>query len=140
MPPVYNNGDSSCIVVGFVSGDAALRLRSLTDSELLKGVISQLISMFGTEAEEAYLDLHVQDWGSVPYIHCGYTHPSGGGSLARQALASPHANGRVVFCGEATNESADVTLQACMDGGRRAASELHAAAQKGGAGGERVGA
>jgi len=68
----------------------------------------------------------------ISKVRCGYTIPSRGGRDARAALATPCCGGRVTFAGEHTNASVDVTLQACMRGGRRAARELLAAAGTGG--------
>ena len=65
------------------------------------------------------------DCTADPFIGGGYTLPSPEGKKAREALATPHGAGRVTFCGEATNPNVDVTIQACMVSGRRAAEELN---------------
>ena len=126
MPPVYapQGKDGPCVIVGFASGLAASRLSAMSSVELEAEVKSQLCAMFGVEAPEMVEEVMMIDWAQVPHIMCGYTRPSSGGHVARRVLAEPHADGLVTFCGEATNSNADVTLQACMAGGCRAAQEL----------------
>ena len=70
----------------------------------------------------------VHDWAREEHIQCGYSSPSimhfEVSSRPRVDMAQPHHDGRTVFCGEATNEDVNVTIQSAMGTGKEAAREL----------------
>mmetsp|Transcript_17243 Transcript_17243/g.23954 ORF Transcript_17243/g.23954 Transcript_17243/m.23954 type:complete len:509 (-) Transcript_17243:27-1553(-) len=75
--------------------------------------------------EEHHVGSRLYDWSKNATVKGGYMFPKRG--LTRQHLkdlAKPYGN--VLFAGEATNTNACCTVQAAMDTGVRAASEVHA--------------
>ena len=70
----------------------------------------------------------VHDWAREEHIQCGYSSPSimhfEVRSRPRVDVAQPHQCGRTVFCGEATNEDVNVTIQSAMGTGKEAARDL----------------
>jgi len=65
----------------------------------------------------------VVNWEKESFVRGGYTHPSVNAHGARTILAEPLV-GRVFFAGEATHPGVNPCLQAAIDTGRRAASEI----------------
>jgi len=63
------------------------------------------------------------NWEKESFVRGGYTHPSVNAHGARTILAEPLL-GRVFFAGEATHSGVNPCLQAAIDTGRRAASEI----------------
>ena len=72
----------------------------------------------------------VMDWQSEPWALGGYSAPSFGEAVgARAAYRQPACDGRVAFCGEAT-EDACMTMSAAIESGRRAARQVMARLQQ----------
>lgn len=65
----------------------------------------------------------VVNWEKESFVRGGYTYPSVNAHGARTILAEP-LEGRVFFAGEATHPGVNPCLQAAIDTGRRAASEI----------------
>ena len=67
---------------------------------------------------------HLIDWASEPFALGGYSAPSFGELAgARAAYRATACDGKIAFCGEAT-EDAMMTMSAAITSGRRAAAEL----------------
>ncbi|EGD74614.1 hypothetical protein PTSG_05978 [Salpingoeca rosetta] len=61
------------------------------------------------------------DWGSAPYVHCGYTAPTSTCADRRRLAKS---TGRLHFAGEATSVHLDVSMQGAIETGEERADLL----------------
>ena len=121
------DGDGAFLAVAFATGAFAERLAALGAAEMRRLALAQLQEMFGMGAEGAFLRSELCDWGEEPHIWGGYTYPRVGFTPQVKAeLAAPTAEG-VHFAGEATSQTAGMTVHSAMDSGVRAAGEVHAA-------------
>ncbi|KAL1511359.1 hypothetical protein AB1Y20_006161 [Prymnesium parvum] len=119
----------SWIVSGFATGDFAESLAAMPRDEANARFVAQLARVLpespGLRAlQQAQRYFDVFDWGAEPHVLGGYSAPS----LeelpeARAIYRRSEAAGRVVFAGEATQESM-MTMSAALDSGTRAATEL----------------
>jgi monoamine oxidase len=91
--------------------------------KMLKTSISQEISIIADHSFRI-VDSLMFDWNDdAPYAKGGYMHPRVGITPNHlHALAKPY--GRMIFAGEATNTNACCTVQAAIETGYRAASEV----------------
>lgn len=91
--------------------------------------LQQLDTIFGTPAEprpasNAYVKSMVFDWSKEEWVGAAYSYPSLGAELGdREALAAP-VGGTLFFAGEATHTSINPCMQAALETGERAASEV----------------
>jgi hypothetical protein len=88
-----------------------------THRRAVREALAQLARVFQVTPAAAaaqLTDYRVQDWAREPFVRCGYTAPTLGGTGLRAALAAPYADGRVHFAGEATTASGDASVQACV--------------------------
>jgi len=141
--------EAAFLVSGFVCSDMANYLGSLTKEEVVAKVLHQLDEIFGekdpkdilrdrrvdhpenyvptpnskTPATDSFLDCVIQNWGKQPFILGGYSSPTIGESAeTRDQLAAP-VDGKLFFCGEATNRSY-MTLNSAVKSGENAAEKV----------------
>jgi len=142
--------ETTCVISGFACSEIAAHILSLPKGEAVKQVLKQLDDMFGsvdpsvilkdlrisdterhtesfrnsqTPATDAFVDCHIQDWGSSPYVLGGYSSPSIGETAETRDTLAAHVNGKVFFCGEHTNRSY-MTLNSAMKSGEVAAESV----------------
>jgi len=126
------------MITCFLAGKAAEAARAVSSKEeLVAKCVAQLDEMFrqgnappaGTmssanPATEYLVASHVEDWAVVPYIRGAYTYPSAYAAGARMWLSASTHNGRIFYAGEATNANGNPCMQAAIESGHRAASEI----------------
>lgn len=138
--------DAPFLVIGFAMGPFADALLRLPPAEIVRRMLQQLATMFQDHVpnsaiafSSAFVMGRVYSWALDKWVQGAYTCPS---LLEhpgdRAELAKPHAEGRVLFAGEAVsgaNEASDspLTLHGALRTGLQAAGEL--AAGLGGEGG-----
>jgi len=136
-PPVEG---APFLVIGFAMGPFADRLLQLHPDEAVRAMLQQLATMFhqrvpsaSTAFTQAFVSGRVYSWALDKWIQGAYTCPS---ILEhpgdRTELAKPHADGQVLFAGEAVsgaNESLDspLTLHGALRTGIHAAQTVAAA-------------
>ena len=110
------------IIVGFVAGSRADRLRDMSKEHKTRLMLSQLDAMFGSQnepnpASKHFVDSMVKDWGVDPLFRGAYSHPTVDGREARVLMSTPLGN-RVFFAGEAMNAN----INPCINGAMESAS------------------
>jgi hypothetical protein len=100
------------IVTGFTMGERADRLLRQPQPTIIARFLSQLDRTFGMDATGAFLSGFVADWSKEPWIHGAYSTPTSYEDARGAAiLAEPHADGAVLFAGEATAGAVDGSLR-----------------------------
>ncbi len=74
-------------------------------------------------ASDSFVDFYFYDWHDHPFIRGGYTSPVVGSHAMSIELAKA-VEKKLFFAGEASNVTATSTVQAAVDSGNRAASEI----------------
>ena len=122
-PPPY-------AIVGFVAGARAERVAKLPEREIVRKLLLQLDTMFGTadrphpasDSCEAYL---VKDWKPHPRTHGAYSHPTLRANGQRAALGST-AHSAILFAGEASHQGVNPCVHGAMETGELAAERASA--------------
>ena len=122
--------------IGFAMGPQADALTAKPPQVVVAAFLSQLTRMFGqhpgaraADFSKAFRGGSVFSWADTPWIGGAYTCPTlQEAAGARALLAAPHADGRVLFAGEATSggnveEDSPLTVHGAMRSGIRAANE-----------------
>lgn len=131
-------GETHYVATGFLVSEAADRFVDLISDEkdinqqagtlLLEQLVKMLNSMPASPEIIAdptlIVDTLIFDWkDDAPFARGGYMYPKVGITPSHlHALAEPF--GRCFFAGEATNTNACCTVQAAMETGQRAATEV----------------
>ena len=110
------------VLAALVGGSAAVRLESLSDSEIARQVLVPLRRAFGARVDEP-LATQVTRWAGDPFSHGAYSHVPPGGSYDDYAAMAEPAGSRLFFAGEATNGRYPSTLHGAYESGERAARE-----------------
>ena len=122
------------MLVGFVAGARADRLAEMGESAAAEAALQQLQDMYANAVptpRALFADAFMYDWLQVPHVRGGYSIPSPGARSdlvadrgSRAQLRTSQWSGRLVFCGEASAPYADVTVQAAVATGIRAAGQV----------------
>ena len=124
------------LVSGFATGDFAVRLAALGESEAVELLLRQLEDVLpGVQPGACAASLRsrlrwsaLHDWAADRWVGGGYSAPSFGElEGARRLYRRPEFGGRVCFCGEASEEAC-MTMSSALASGRRAADEAVEAA------------
>lgn len=128
-PEIVNRRDKDgavCIATAFITG-------SLVEKTNKRG-LDATVRIFLDMLDRAYPDAPqkpssvfcgaiMYDWGTNEYVRGAYSYPGMEGTGSRQTVAEPLAN-CLFFAGEATNTMCSGTVQAAMQTGARAVSEV----------------
>lgn len=119
-------------MVGFVAGSKAEEISKMRQNSVVIKSLSQLDQMFGTKQQQypatsSFLHAHIVDWSREKHIHGAYTYPTLHAQVGdRDVLAEPIGT-TVFFAGEATHAAINPCMQAAMETGQRAATQIIAA-------------
>jgi len=139
-----------CFCTAFVTSTFYKNLENISEQELYNIVLGQLEEIFShleakhmkvdlcgetedfanlPQPSEVYLGGLVHKWNALayPYIGGGYHSPKVGMPISYSAHLAEPINGKVFFCGEATNVKAGITVHAAMDTGKEAARHVNEA-------------
>ncbi len=91
------------ILLAFIMGDQASYLTSLgSDSQIINKLLEELDLMYNGEATASFIDAHIVDWTSNPFIKGAYSYSTIGIGNAREIASAP-INNKLFFAGEAMN-------------------------------------
>lgn len=94
---------SDNVLLAFVMGKQAEALTSLgSDAAITNALLQELDSMFDGQASASFIDSHVQNWTTNPYVRGAYSYSTIGMGNAREIAAQP-INDKLFFAGEAMN-------------------------------------
>ncbi len=109
-------------VIGFIGGETAWALAcegALAAEDFAR---AELTRLFGARAARAFAPgAVVTDWGSDPRFLGAYAYPLPGAAAARLTLATPLAEGRLTFAGEACHPTLAGTVAGALITARTAA-------------------
>jgi len=94
---------SDNVLLAFVMGRQAEHLTSLgSDEAITNALLAELDSMYAGQATSSFIDAHVEDWTTKPFIKGAYSYSKVGIGNARSIAAKPIDN-KLFFAGEAMN-------------------------------------
>jgi len=111
------------ILVALNTGEAALRLESASDAEIISRALLVLRKLYGSDIPEP-LAWEITRWSKDPFSCGAYSHiPVGGNARALDVLGEPVGNS-LFFAGEATSSKDYASVHAAFLSGLRAANAL----------------
>lgn len=112
-------------MIGFIGGRAAWSLAEAGPQAAEDFARAQLRTLFGTRADRAFAPgAIVTTWGTDPHFLGAYCYATPGHIAARDLLAQPLADGRLVFAGEAcSSDGLAGTVGGAYVSGARAAAQ-----------------
>lgn len=125
------------MVTGFAAGGHADDIAKYDEKEIIRQSLQHLDRLFKintslkttTPATDTFAGGMVYNWGEDPYIQGGYSYPAHNPSGCNiediRTVARP-MQGRIFFCGEATNEKLNPTVNGAMETAERAVKEMSA--------------
>ncbi|KYR02697.1 putative amino oxidase [Tieghemostelium lacteum] len=128
--------DAEFVTVGFITGDQAISISSLSPLYQIKAMLDQLDAMFGTPqdwtpASSSYISHITYDWKKNPYVRGAYSYPSIVPSSSYKYTESPShilsepLHERVYFAGEHTATEYELsTLNGALETGKRVYNEI----------------
>ena len=91
------------VLLAFVMGQQAENLTSLgSDSAITNALLSELDTMYSGQATASFIDSHVENWTTKPFIKGAYSFSKIGIGNSRSLAAEPVDN-KLFFAGEAMN-------------------------------------
>ncbi len=113
------------LLTAWTGGPRAARLRGSDSAAIIEAALTSLQEILdsGPQLHEELIAAYVHDWQADPYAQGAYSYITVGGQDAPQALARP-LHERLFFAGEATNRAAMGTVEAALQSGKRAATEI----------------
>jgi monoamine oxidase len=113
------------LLTAWTGGPRAERLRGSGSSTIIEAALGSLETILGAGAQlrEELAAAYLHDWQTDPYARGAYGYLTVGGLSAPEALARPLRN-VLFFAGEATSAQGIGTVEAALQSGRRAATEI----------------
>lgn len=100
---IEGKNGSDHVLLAFVMGQQAEYLTSLpSDAEIINELLAELDAMYNGQATANFLDAHVENWTTHPFIKGAYSYSKVGIGNARNIAAEPVDN-KLFFAGEAMN-------------------------------------
>ncbi|MFT4660637.1 MAG: monoamine oxidase [Patiriisocius sp.] len=91
------------ILLAFVMGHQAENLTALgSDEAIAQALLAELDEMYKGQASQFFLDAHVEDWTSKPFVRGAYSYSTIGIGNSRSISAQTVSN-KLFFAGEAMN-------------------------------------
>jgi monoamine oxidase len=108
---------------GWIGGARAWELARDGEAAIIDHMLGRIAALFGARARGAF-DMKsslITTWDSDPWVRGAYCYALPGHALARDALAEPVGEGRLIFAGEACNTPYAGTVGGAWISGRDAA-------------------
>lgn len=94
---------SDNVLLAFVMGEQAEALTLLgSDAAITNALLQELDTMFEGQASATFIDSHVQNWTTNPFVRGAYSYSTVGIGNARE-IAAQSVNDKLFFAGEAMN-------------------------------------
>lgn len=108
------------VLLAFVMGEQAEYLTSLgNDTKITTALLQELDTMYNGQATTSFIDSHVQNWTTNPFIKGAFSYSTVGMGNARQ-IAAQSVNDKLFFAGEAMNINGHhQTVQGAVETGYR---------------------
>lgn len=91
------------VLLAFVMGEQAEALTALgSDQAITQTLLEELDGMYSGQASRFFVDAHVHDWTSTPYVRGAYSYSKVGIGNAR-TVAAQSVDDKLFFAGEAMN-------------------------------------
>eukprot|EP01089_Gocevia_fonbrunei_P020596 TRINITY_DN7714_c0_g6_i1.p1 TRINITY_DN7714_c0_g6~~TRINITY_DN7714_c0_g6_i1.p1 ORF type:complete len:470 (-),score=86.40 TRINITY_DN7714_c0_g6_i1:129-1538(-) len=123
------------LVTGFAAGRHADDVSKFNESDAIKKSLTHLDKLFlkqtairsATPSSDYFVKGMVWNWGKQPFIQGGYSYPAlntSGCNIEDIRTYSMPVKGRIYFCGEATNEKLNPTVNGAMTTSERVVEEI----------------
>ncbi|MBL4707596.1 MAG: FAD-dependent oxidoreductase [Flavobacteriales bacterium] len=100
---VVGKNGSDNVLLAFVMGQQAEHLTSLgSDLAITNALLTELDAMYSGQATVSFINSHVENWTTNPYIKGAYSYSKVGIGNAR-SIAAKSVNNKLFFAGEAMN-------------------------------------
>lgn len=116
--------DDRDIVIGYFGGDYARELAHAGAAEAQSQITALLAQMLGADVRKAVKACSFPAWSTDPYALGSYSVCLPGQEKARDVLAQPIGNGRILLAGEATAGGGAMTVGGATLAGRAAAATV----------------
>jgi lysine-specific histone demethylase 1B len=91
------------VLLAFIMGEQAEYLTSLgSDTAITNALLAELDTMYAGQATASFIDSHVENWSTNPFIRGAYSYSKIGIGNARSVAAQP-IDQKLFFAGEAMN-------------------------------------
>lgn len=100
---IIGKNGSDNVLLAFVMGHQAEYLTSLgSDTAIINALLAELDTMYAGQATAAFVDSHVENWTTNPFVKGAYSYSKVGIGDAR-SIAAQSVNNKLFFAGEAMN-------------------------------------
>ena len=107
------------ILLAFVMGVQAEQLTALgSDEAIVSALLAELDTMYGGQATANFVDSHVENWTTNPFVKGAYSYSSVGIGDARKEAAK-QVNDKLFFAGEAMAATGYQSVQGAVETGYR---------------------
>ncbi|WP_375559634.1 flavin monoamine oxidase family protein [Bernardetia sp. OM2101] len=107
------------VLLGFVMGIQAEELTALgSDEAIVNALLAELDTMYEGQATASFIDSHVENWTTNPFVKGAYSYSSVGIGDARKEAAKP-VNDKLFFAGEAMAATGYQSVQGAVETGYR---------------------
>jgi monoamine oxidase len=124
-PTASQRSGSDFLLTAFIMGAQADQFATLhANGEAISTILGELGALFGSQVGPSFVDFHLMDWASEPWIGGAYSFPQPGTGEVRGLLAEP-VEGKLFFAGEATHTGGHFgTVHGAMESGARAVAQV----------------
>lgn len=122
---LWANRGIPCLEVILLNEQANWATHKSTEA-ILQELLTIMESVMGVQnLNELLIDSHVTRWEEDPFSLGAYSsHTLGATEDTTDALREPEWDGKLIFCGEATNSEHEGSVHSALMSGRRAAKEI----------------
>lgn len=107
------------VLLAFVMGTQAEKLTALgSDEAIVNALLAELDAMYEGKATANFVDSHVENWTTNPFVKGAYSYSSVGIGDARKTAAKP-VNDKLFFAGEAMAATGYQSVQGAVETGYR---------------------
>ena len=111
------------VIVGFNGGSRATALEAASDVQIVEQATRALSAMTGTAAPQPVATVTTR-WSTDPWARGSYSYPGLGSSRADRRALGALIDNRLIFAGEACEETYHSTVHGAYLSGERAAADL----------------
>lgn len=128
---IIGKAGSDNVLLAFVMGKQAEYLTGLgSDTAITTALLQELDGMYSGQASAAFIDAHVENWTTNPYVKGAYSYSTVGMGNAREVAAQKVGN-TLFFAGEAMNTNGHhQTVFGAVESGYKAVIDLLKTVQK----------
>lgn len=107
------------VLLGFIMGTQAEKLTALgSDEAIVNALLAELDAMYEGKATSNFVDAHIENWTTNPFVKGAYSYDTVGVGNARKTAAK-QVNDKLFFAGEAMAAAGYQSVQGAVETGYR---------------------